>query len=150
MPKVNLGEKCGLFDDHWPPRILGEINHSFVKLAKFKGEFVGHQHKDEDELLLVVQGELLIRLRNKQILLKEGAFFSGVEHLPIAHREAWVLLHEPTSTRNTGSATGEPGRRSNESDSPDLVHLEPLPQPLHLRFGHQSRYPLPMPGHFLD
>lgn len=60
MEKVNLAEKFSLFDEYWSPRIVGELNDSYVKLAKFKGEFIWHKHDAEDELFLVIKGHLLI------------------------------------------------------------------------------------------
>ena len=106
MEKVNLGQKFSLFQDHWSPKIAAEINDSYVKPAKLKGEFVWHQHDAEDELFLVVKGRLLIRLRDRDIRLEEGEFVvipRGVEHLPVADEEAHVLLLEPKSTLNTGN-----------------------------------------------
>jgi len=108
LKKINLQEKFALFNDHWSPKIIGELNDSYVKLAKFKGEFVWHKHDNEDELFLVVKGQLLIKLRDQDIHLKEGEFFvvpKGTEHLPIAKEEAHILLLEPKSTLNTGDAT---------------------------------------------
>lgn len=110
MDKVNLAHKFSLFDAFWSPRIAGELNDSYVKLAKLKGEFVWHQHENEDELFLVVKGRLLIKLRDRDIWLDEGEFFivpRGVEHLPIADEEAHVLLLEPKSTLNTGNVQNE-------------------------------------------
>jgi mannose-6-phosphate isomerase-like protein (cupin superfamily) len=110
MQKVNLREKFGLFTDYWSPKIAGEINDSFVKLAKVKGEFVWHHHEAEDELFLVVKGRLLIKLRDRDIQLEEGEFViipRGVEHLPIAEEEAHLLLLEPKSTLNTGNVQNE-------------------------------------------
>ena len=106
MEKVNLTHKFSLFQDHWSPKIAGELNDSYVKLAKLKGEFVWHHHEVEDELFLVVKGKLLIKLRDRDIWLEEGEFViipRGVEHLPIAEEEAHVLLLEPKSTLNTGN-----------------------------------------------
>jgi mannose-6-phosphate isomerase-like protein (cupin superfamily) len=110
MEKVNLAEKFRLFDEYWSPRIVGEINDSYVKLAKFKGEFIWHKHEVEDELFLVVKGNLLIRLRDRAIHLNAGDFIiipHGVEHLPIADEEAHILLLEPKTTLNTGNITNE-------------------------------------------
>ncbi|HKY04594.1 MAG TPA: cupin domain-containing protein [Blastocatellia bacterium] len=110
MDKVNLEEKLQLFDDHWSPKIVGELNDSYVKLVKLKGEFVWHHHEAEDELFLVVRGRLLIRLRDREINLEEGEFViipRGVEHLPVATEEAHVLLLEPKTTLNTGNVEGE-------------------------------------------
>ncbi len=105
MEKVNLAEKLSRFDEYWSPRIVGELNDSYVKLAKFKGEFVWHQHAAEDELFLVIKGHLLIKLRDREIHLDAGEFTiipRGIEHLPIADEEAHILLLEPKTTLNTG------------------------------------------------
>ena len=110
MEKVNLSEKFGRFDDLWSPKIVGELNDSYVKLVKLRGEFVWHHHEAEDELLLVVKGRLTIRLRDRDVDLEEGEFFivpRGVEHLPVAAEEAHVLLLEPKTTLNTGNVNNE-------------------------------------------
>lgn len=105
MQKVNLEEKFGKFQDFWNPRIAGELNNQYVKLAKFDGEFVWHKHDHEDELFLVVTGKLLIRLRDQEIVLMPGELLivpRGVEHQPVALETSSVLLFEPKSTLNTG------------------------------------------------
>lgn len=110
MDKVNLAQKFSLFQEYWSPKIAGEINDSYVKLVKFKGEFVWHHHETEDELFLVVKGRLLIKLRDQDIFLEEGEFViipRGVEHLPVAEEEAQVLLLEPKTTLNTGNVQTE-------------------------------------------
>jgi mannose-6-phosphate isomerase-like protein (cupin superfamily) len=110
MEKVNLAEKFRSFQEHWSPKIAAELNGSYVKLVKLKGEFVWHHHEAEDELFLVVKGKLLIRLRDRDIRLTEGEFVvipRGVEHLPVAEEEAHVLLFEPKSTLNTGNVQNE-------------------------------------------
>ena len=110
MEKVNLAQKFGLFHDYWSPKIAGELNDSYVKLVKLKGEFVWHHHEVEDELFLVVKGKLLIKLRDRDIWLEEGEFViipRGVEHLRVAKKEAHVLLLEPKSTLNTGNVQNE-------------------------------------------
>ena len=110
MEKVNLNQKFNLFQDYWSPKIAGELNDSYVKLVKLKGEFVWHHHETEDELFLVVKGKLLIKLRDHDIWLQEGEFViipKGVEHLPIAAEEAHVLLLEPKTTLNTGNLQNE-------------------------------------------
>ncbi len=110
MDKVNLAEKFNLFADHWSPKIVGELNDSYVKVVKLKGEFVWHHHEKEDELFLVVKGQLLIRLRDRDLWLQEGEFViipKGVEHLPVAEEETHVLLLEPKTTLNTGNVRSE-------------------------------------------
>lgn len=74
IKKVNLKSKFNLIDKFWTPKIVGELNNQYVKIAKFKGEFVMHNHKDEDELFFVINGTLNIELPNKLIELKSGEF----------------------------------------------------------------------------
>ena len=110
MDAVNLWDKFNLIDEYWSPRIAGELNDSYVKLAKLQGEFVWHHHDDEDELFLVVKGRLLIKLRDRDIWLEEGEFAiipKGVEHKPVAEEEVHVVLIEPKSTVNTGDVESE-------------------------------------------
>jgi mannose-6-phosphate isomerase-like protein (cupin superfamily) len=110
MYKVNLAQKLTLFDDLWSPKIVGELNEQFVKLAKIEGEFVWHHHEDEDELFLVVKGRLTIKSRNQDITLEEGEFCivpRGVEHKPVAEQEAHILLFEPKTTLHTGNVRSE-------------------------------------------
>jgi mannose-6-phosphate isomerase-like protein (cupin superfamily) len=107
--RVNLEEKLSLFTSHWDPKIVGELNGQHVKLVKFQGEFVWHKHDHEDEMFLVVRGEFDMELRDRAVALKQGEFLivpRGVEHRPVARREAHVLLFEPVSTINTGDAGG--------------------------------------------
>jgi mannose-6-phosphate isomerase-like protein (cupin superfamily) len=110
IEKVNLAEKFDTFQEHWSPKIVGSLNDSFVKLVKLEGEFVWHHHEAEDELFLVIKGNLVIRLRDRDIRLREGEFViipRGVEHLPIAEEEVHVLLLEPKTTLNTGNVVNE-------------------------------------------
>jgi mannose-6-phosphate isomerase-like protein (cupin superfamily) len=105
MDVINLSQKFGLFHDHWHPRIIGELNDSYVKLVKVQGEFVWHKHDHEDELFLVVKGRLQIKLRERDLWIGEGEMAiipKGVEHCPVAAQEVHVLLLEPKSTLNTG------------------------------------------------
>jgi mannose-6-phosphate isomerase-like protein (cupin superfamily) len=110
MDRISLAEKLALFHDHWNPRIVGELNGQHVKLVKFKGEFVWHQHEHEDELFLVVSGRFRMDFRDREVWLEPGEFLivpRGVEHRPVAEEEVSVLLFEPATTVNTGSAGGE-------------------------------------------
>lgn len=110
MDVVNIAQKFSLFQEYWSPRIAGELNDSYIKLARLKGEFVWHHHENEDELFLVVKGRLLIKLRSGDLWLNEGEFVvipKGVEHCPVAEEEVHVLLLEPKSTVNTGNIENE-------------------------------------------
>jgi mannose-6-phosphate isomerase-like protein (cupin superfamily) len=107
--KVNLAEKLSLFDEHWSPKVVGELTGPHVKLVKLLGEFVWHHHDEEDELLLVVKGRFRMEYRPQSEWIEAGAFVvvpRGVEHGPVAEEEAHVMLFEPVSTVNTGSAGG--------------------------------------------
>jgi len=110
MKAINLKEKFALFQEHWRPKIVGELNGQYVRLVKVQGEFVWHHHDVEDELFLVVRGQLTICLRDENVTLQEGEFLivpHGVEHKPVAEEEAWLLLLEPAATRNTGNVENE-------------------------------------------
>jgi mannose-6-phosphate isomerase-like protein (cupin superfamily) len=116
---VNIAEKMGQFQDHWQPKIAGELNDSYVKLVKFQGEFVWHHHDAEDELFWVVKGSMRMRLRDRDLRVGPGEFViipRGVEHLPIAEEETHVVLFEPKSTLNTGNV-------SNERTLPELERI---------------------------
>ena len=110
MEKVNLAKKLSLFDEHWSPKIVGEVNESYVKLVKLQGEFVWHHHEAEDEMFLVLKGRLLMKFRDREVRVEPGEFIvvpRGVEHLPVAEEEVHVMLFEPKSTLNTGNVQNE-------------------------------------------
>ncbi len=110
MEKVNIRDKLRQFQEYWKPYIVAEVNGQMVKLAKLKGEFIWHNHENEDEMFLVVKGRLRIEFRTNQVWLEEGEFSvvpRGVEHRPVAEKEAHVLLFEHASTLNTGNMQNE-------------------------------------------
>jgi mannose-6-phosphate isomerase-like protein (cupin superfamily) len=105
VTKINLADKLGRFTDQWSPKIVADLNDSHVKLVKVRGEFVWHQHADEDELFLVLQGELTIELRDGQVTLGPGELVvipRGIEHRPVARDEVHLMLIEPKTIRHTG------------------------------------------------
>ena len=106
MKKININQKFNLFNDHWNPKIVAELNGQNVKLAKVKGEFVWHNHEDQDELFFVYKGTLIIEFRDKEVKLKEGDMIvvpKGVDHKPKAKDEVWLILFEPNSILHTGN-----------------------------------------------
>ena len=110
LEKINLAAKLELFHEYWSPKIVGEVNDSYVKLVKFKGEFVWHFHEREDELFLVLKGRLLMKVRDREVCINEGELIivpRGVEHLPVAEEEVHVVLLEPKTTLNTGNVENE-------------------------------------------
>ncbi len=110
MEKVNIAEKLSLNDDHYVPRIVGELNGQYVKVVKFLGPFVWHHHDNEDEMFLVIRGNLRMELRDRVIDLEPGEFLivpRGVAHRPVAEEEVHVVLFEPASTLNTGNTRSD-------------------------------------------
>jgi len=107
---INIQEKFNLFSDQWSPKKIGELNGQQILLAKIQGEFVFHNHEDEDELFLVMKGQLILELRDRTVTLNEGEFFivpKGVDHKPIAKEETHLLLFEPLSTKHTGDVMAD-------------------------------------------
>lgn len=110
VEKVGLSEKLARIHELWSPKIVGEVNDAHVKLVKLKGEFVWHAHDLEDELFFVLQGKLRMLFRDGELTIEPGEFVvvpRGTEHCPVADDEVHVLLLEPKSTVNTGTAGGE-------------------------------------------
>lgn len=110
MSKINISEKLARFEEHWQPKIVGELNGQMIKLVKFKGPFPWHHHETEDEMFMVVKGRFRMEFRDRTEWIEEGEFIvvpHGVEHRPVAEEEAHVLLFEPASTLNTGNINDE-------------------------------------------
>lgn len=110
MNKVNLVEKFSLFNDLWSPKIIGALNGQDVKIAKVKGEFVWHNHKNEDELFFIIKGNLKIEFKDKTVSLSAGEMLiipRGVEHRPYAEEEAWIMLFEPSNIKHTGEVQND-------------------------------------------
>ena len=113
---VNFSEKLGLFDEHWQPKVIAEMNDYQFKIVKLKGDFIWHDHDDTDETFIVLDGALRIDFRDGHVNLESGEMYvvpKGVEHKPYAESEAKVLLIEPRGVRNTGHETSE---RTAEND----------------------------------
>ncbi len=103
MDVINIEQKFKLFDEQWSPKIIGQLNGQDVKLAKLQGEFVWHDHKNDDELFYVIKGTLQIEFREKMVTLNAGEMLvipKGIEHKPIAEKEVWILLFEPSNIKH--------------------------------------------------
>ena len=108
--KINFEEKYSKFTKHWSPRIIAEMNDYQFKLAKIKGEFVWHDHKNTDETFIVLEGEMTLKFRNSEINLTKGEMCvvpRGVEHKPCAKNECKILVVEPRGVINTGDVVGQ-------------------------------------------
>ena len=109
LEAINLAQKLGQFSERWAPRVVAEMNDYQLKLVKLEGEFVWHDHKDTDEVFLVIAGEMEIGFRDRTVRLREGELFvvpKGVEHITRAARECHAMLIEPRGVVNTGESGG--------------------------------------------
>ncbi len=106
--KINLYEKLSLFDEHWSPRTVAQLNDMDVMVVKAQGEFVWHKHDDTDDFFLVLKGKMIVRLRDRDVHLEAGDLYivpKGVEHCTFAEEEVHMLLIEPSGTPNTGDSS---------------------------------------------
>ncbi|MGB5330758.1 MAG: cupin domain-containing protein [Gammaproteobacteria bacterium] len=113
---LNFAHKLGLFDEHWAPKVIAEMNDYQFKVVKIQGDFVWHNHADTDETFIVLEGSLRIDFRDGHVDLSQGEMFvvaKGIEHKPYAENEARLLLIEPRGVPNTGEQGGE---RTAEND----------------------------------
>ncbi len=109
MPPLSLADALAAFDDAWSPRTVATVNDYDVRVFKAKGEFTRHRHRDSDELFLVLEGTLTIRMDDDEVTLKPGQLYvvaRGVSHQPVSEHGASVLLLEPSEVVNTGDAPG--------------------------------------------
>lgn len=110
IERINFKQKLGLFNEHWSPKIIAQLNETHFKLAKIQGEFVWHSHPETDEVFIVIEGEFEMQLPDKTLTLSAGEICvipKGVQHRPVAEHECAILLVEPAGTVNTGDAGGE-------------------------------------------
>ena len=108
MEKVNLADKFALFDDHWSPKVAGQLDDYEIKLVKLEGDFVWHKHDDVDEMFMVIDGTMDVAFRDKTVTLEAGEFLvvpKGVEHKPYAEHECSAMLFERKGVINTGNAS---------------------------------------------
>ncbi len=110
MEAVNVDAMLARFAEHWSPKRIAQVNDYDVRIVKVQGEFAWHKHADTDEFFLVLDGQLTIQLRDRDVVLGLRELFvvpRGVEHCPRADAETALLLFEPSSVVNTGDAGGE-------------------------------------------
>lgn len=110
MQTANFLKELELVDDYWSPRVIGEVNDQYIKVAKLKGTLTWHKHDDEDELFYVLKGRLVIEYEDARVTLNKGDFHivpKGIMHNPVAADECWIVLIETVSTRHTGDVVTE-------------------------------------------
>ena len=107
MPDVVSPAKIATtLTEHWSPRVVAELDESYVKVAKVHGTLAWHSHENEDELFYILKGSLRIEMEDRTVVLREGEAFvvpRGVRHNPIAEQECHVMLIERKTTLHTGS-----------------------------------------------
>ena len=94
----------------WSPRVVGELDDSYVKVAKVHGTFGWHNHEHEDELFFILKGRLRIEMESGSAVLNEGEMFvvpKGVQHNPVAEQECLIMLIERKSTLHSGNVVNE-------------------------------------------
>jgi mannose-6-phosphate isomerase-like protein (cupin superfamily) len=102
---MNLKQEAAALQDYWSPRILAQVNDQYVKVAKLKGDLAWHKHDDEDELFLVLEGELRIEYEDHVVNLGAGDFHvvpRGAMHNPMCDEECLIALIETVTTKHTG------------------------------------------------
>jgi mannose-6-phosphate isomerase-like protein (cupin superfamily) len=110
MNAININKKFDLINDLWNPRVITELNGQQVKISKVKGEFVWHDHKDEDELFIILKGTLKMMFRDRTVIVNEGEMImvpKGIEHKPVADEEVWMMLFEPQNIKHTGDVKSD-------------------------------------------
>ncbi len=108
--RIDLKEKLALFDEIWTPKLVAKVNDTDIRLSKIQGEFVWHHHDNTDELFLVLEGELLLRLPDRDVRLRKGEMFvvpRGVEHKPVAEEETHLMTIELEGQPSTGNVRNE-------------------------------------------
>jgi mannose-6-phosphate isomerase-like protein (cupin superfamily) len=108
MP-INLKSKFELFSEHWSPKVIAEMNDYQFKLVKIQGQFIWHEHKDSDEVFIVIEGSMGIQFKDRTVELSAGEMIvvrKGKQHKPFASEECKVLIVEPRGVVNTGDSGG--------------------------------------------
>lgn len=104
--KISLEKAFQKIKDYWSPVTLGRVDNYEIKIAKIKGEFPWHTHENEDEFFYVVKGGMVIRMRDRNVLLNEDEFFvvpKGIEHSTASDNETWIMMFEASSTQQYGN-----------------------------------------------
>ena len=103
---VSPAKLAAALTEHWSPRVVAELDDSFIKVAKVKGSLTWHSHDNEDELFYILKGSLRIEMEDRAVELREGDAFvvpKGVRHNPVAEQECHIMLIERKTTLHTGT-----------------------------------------------
>jgi mannose-6-phosphate isomerase-like protein (cupin superfamily) len=113
LPVVAVKQVAAALSEFWSPRVVGEVDDAYIKVAKVQGSLAWHAHDGEDEMFLVLSGRLRIEMESSAVELKEGEMFvvpKGVRHNPVAEQECCILLIERKSTKHTGDVVTDKTR----------------------------------------
>ena len=114
MPAVSSPKQVAAsLSEFWSPRVIAEVDDAYIKVAKVHGSLAWHSHENEDELFLVLKGQLRIEMEGGSIELNEGEMFvvpKGVRHNPVADQECHLMLIERKTTLHTGNTVTEKTR----------------------------------------
>lgn len=117
--KINIPDAFDHVPDLWSPHIAARVNGQDVRIAKINGAFEWHAHRDVEEAFMVIRGAFTMRFRDRDVAMEEGDLIvvpAGVEHMPVADEECWIMLIENAGTLNTGGHVSE----RTKTDLPDL------------------------------
>ena len=110
---VSPAKVAASLKEFWSPRVIGEVDDAYVKVARVSGTLAWHSHEDEDELFYILKGRLRLEMEHETVDLDEGEMFivpKGVRHNPVADAECHVLLIERKTTKHTGDVVTEKTR----------------------------------------
>jgi mannose-6-phosphate isomerase-like protein (cupin superfamily) len=110
VPATSPRDIAAALTELWSPRVVGELDDSYVKVAKVQGTFGWHNHEHEDELFFILEGHLRIEMEDRTVELGEGSMFvvpKGAQHNPVAEQECLVMLIERKTTLHTGNVVNE-------------------------------------------
>jgi mannose-6-phosphate isomerase-like protein (cupin superfamily) len=100
-------------NEYWSPRVIAEVDDTYIKVAKVQGSLAWHSHATEDELFYILKGQLRIEMEDRTVQLREGELFvvpKGVRHNPVADEECHIMLIERKSTQHTGDVVTDKTR----------------------------------------
>jgi quercetin dioxygenase-like cupin family protein len=119
MSAIKLLDRAAALTDYFSPRVIGEVNDVYVKVAKIKGEEIPwHNHAAEDELFFIIDGHLLFEIEGEEpFTMEAGDLFivpRGVNHRVSSVEACSILLIENKSTAHLGDTESEIARSVEE------------------------------------
>jgi mannose-6-phosphate isomerase-like protein (cupin superfamily) len=111
LKKINLLEKFAkLPAGDYAVGLIAKMNDYELKIVKFKGDFIWHNHPETDETFIIVEGSLVMNFRDQKVAVRAGEMIiipKGVEHKPSSGDGYKALLIEPEGVANTGNVKNE-------------------------------------------